>query len=110
MLNKKGVTLVELITAMIIIAIVAIVSLEFFYFCQKYFITPIKPKFTASNLATETMENLYWQVGSSLGDTSEPVPVALTGWDCLDDWEMTYDISEPTGNKGYKKIEVIIKK
>lgn len=115
MTNKKGFTFVEIIVAMIIIAIVAVSSLEFFYFCQKFFITPIKPKFMASNLARETMESLYWQLGSSLADTQEPEAVALPDWDpgfndYLGDWTMTYTVSTPAGNKGYKKIEVTIEK
>ena len=101
MINKKGTTLVELIMAMVIIAIVAVSALEFFNFCQKNFIIPVKPKLVASNFAREKMEEQYWQPGALLNDgTSATAP--------LSGWTMTSTIS--TNPAGYKKIDVTIKK
>ena len=72
--DRKGSTLVELVIAMVIIAIAVVVSLEFFVFCQKNFIINSTLKLRTSSLARETMEGL------NCGDpqvTTAPVEPAL---------------------------------
>lgn len=57
--DKKGVTLIETMIAIVIIAIAAVASLEFYALCQRNFITNAASKSIAANFARETMEDLY---------------------------------------------------
>ena len=99
-----GFTLVELIIAMVIIAIVSVCSLEFLRFCQKNFISNAESRFMAANYARETMEGLYWLPSSELVDvTASPVPLPVGSNLSA---TRTYTVSP---RNGYKVITVLIK-
>ncbi|OGX01435.1 MAG: hypothetical protein A3I73_02095 [Omnitrophica bacterium RIFCSPLOWO2_02_FULL_45_16] len=57
---KKGITLIETMVAIVVIAIVAVVSLQFYVFCQRSFITNAVSNSMAANFARETMEDYYF--------------------------------------------------
>jgi len=74
--NRKGVTLVELMITIVVIAIAVVGSLEFFKFCQKNFIINSTLKLMASDFARETMEDLYYRDPDDL-DLITPKDVSL---------------------------------
>src|SRR3989338_4627746 len=57
---KKGVTLIETMVAILVIAIAAVASLQFYAFCQRSFITNAVSNSMAANFARETMEDYYF--------------------------------------------------
>ena len=69
MKNIKGVTLVELIVGIVIIAVISVASLEFFQHCRR-FIVDSEIRLGAVNFARETMELRAWD--TEITDT--------TGW------------------------------
>ena len=62
-----------------IIAITSIVTLEFFIFCQKNFISPAKSKLMAANFARGEMERLTWESSSLLLGGTTPIPELKNG-------------------------------
>lgn len=58
--NKKGITLIETMVAIVVIAIAAVASLQFYAFCQRSFITNAVLNSMAANFARETMEDYYF--------------------------------------------------
>ena len=58
--SKKGVTLIETMAAILVIAIAAVASLQFYAFCQRSFITNAALNSMAANFARETMEDDYF--------------------------------------------------
>ena len=61
MKNIKGVTLIELISGIVIVAIISVASFEFFRHCQR-FIVDSEIRLGAVNFARETMEFHSWDV------------------------------------------------
>jgi prepilin-type N-terminal cleavage/methylation domain-containing protein len=59
MRNSKGFSLIEIITATVLIAIIAVASLEFYRYCYSNFIIQDKLKLEAVNYAMGAMEILY---------------------------------------------------
>lgn len=57
--NKKGTTFIELVLAMVMIAIAVVTTLDFYKYCQKSFITNSKLKMAAADFASETTEEVY---------------------------------------------------
>ena len=101
MKKTKGFTLVEVLIAIIVIAIIAVAAFEFFRYCQR-FILQAELKLMAVNLAREKMEELYW-------DSDPPEPPAVPEDIMLTtshSFERNYTIGDSTGN--YKIIDVTI--
>lgn len=115
-LKNRGTTIIELLVAMVIIAITTVASLEFFNFCQRNFVVSSRLKFVAANIARETMEETYWLSGASLSDTPTPPPNIDLPADCgLNTAAYYRDISTENALGGtdprynYKLVEVTIK-
>ena len=81
--KAKGFTLIDMIVGVVLIAIAAIGSLEFYYYCYKFFIARPKPTIEALNFAKESMEELYWIDSSSAALTlplqAPNLPLPTTG-------------------------------
>ena len=60
MRQKRAFTLIELITAVVIMAIAVVCSLEFYRYCHKNFLINSMLKLEAANFARETMEGIYF--------------------------------------------------
>ena len=61
MVNKNsGVTLIEIVTSIVLIAVAAIASFQFMTYCDKFAVS-VDKKIAAANFASETMERLYQQ-------------------------------------------------
>ena len=112
MKNIKGVTLVELVIGIVIIAIISVASLEFFRHCQR-FIVDSEIRLGAVNFARETMDLRSWNtnVGDPTGWLDEPLPLPTGGTfgRIRDDYSGTrqYRIQSDTGGTGdYKVIKV----
>jgi len=106
MFNKKGVTLAELMVAMVMIAITVVASMEFFRFCHKSFIVNSTLKLRAADLGRETMEGLYNDPGGTMGNHTVSMPPGVYG---IDGWNSSYNISqgtEPTQGSDYRVITV----
>jgi len=67
MKRKKGFTLIEAMVAMVLIAVVVVANFEFFRYSYRL-INYAELRIKASNLARETMEELYWN--PDLADTN----------------------------------------
>lgn len=63
----KGVTIVELIFGIIIIAIISVAAFEFFRYCRR-FIVESEIRLGAVNFARETMERHSWNIQHSWND------------------------------------------
>ncbi|MDO8536036.1 MAG: type II secretion system protein [Candidatus Omnitrophota bacterium] len=59
MTKRKGFTLLELIVAMVIIAIMAVGALEFYVYSLNRFIMKARLDLQATDFARETMEKMY---------------------------------------------------
>ncbi|MDP3791712.1 MAG: prepilin-type N-terminal cleavage/methylation domain-containing protein [Candidatus Omnitrophota bacterium] len=71
--KNRGFTLVELIVAMVIIAITAVGAFEFYVFSMKNFIMKARLTLMATDFATDKMEKLYYLALGDLppeGDTT----------------------------------------
>lgn len=105
--SKKGVTLIETMAAILVIAIAAVASLQFYAFCQRSFITNAASNSMAANFARETMEDYYF---SDYNDSDLNVgnynTVPITGSSLANNHNGTrsYTVTQPIGT-GYKLIE-----
>ncbi|MFA5142822.1 MAG: type II secretion system protein [Candidatus Omnitrophota bacterium] len=70
--RRAGVTLIELVIAVMIIAVAAIASFQFLVYCDK-FVSRATDRIVAANLARETMEMFYGRDYDSLGTGSGSV-------------------------------------
>lgn len=111
--NKIGSSLIEVILAMVIIAVAVVVTLDFYKHCQKNFILSSKLRMAAADFARETVEEMYWLDPSNpnLNTTTEAVSKALpsTG-DFAELYDRyagarTYTIAQET-DANYKVVEV----
>ena len=66
--KNRGVTLIELIVAMTVIAITVVVTLEFYRFCMRQFILNARFSLEATDFARETMEELYFSSAAGMSD------------------------------------------
>lgn len=111
MRKKSGVTLIEVIIAMVVIAIIAVGAFSFFEHCQR-FIVDSQLRLIAVNFVRETMEERYWELNPAetpdwAADT--PLPTG-TGFGSLlrDNYGGTrhYRVSADTGTgTSYRVIE-----
>lgn len=85
--NKKGLTLIEIILSIVLIAIVAITALGFLVYCGR-FAMRTGTRITASNFAREMMEDRYWNDYTTLvtGNVVDNLPGNRT---------RTYAVSNP---------------
>lgn len=104
--NKAGVSFIELMIATILIAIVAVVSIQFLVYCKRLMGRP-KTTFQAANLARSYMEPLYNidQSGVILQQAGNIADASLNN--------ATFNtiVSGPTQNKnfnGYSTVTVTI--
>lgn len=63
--RKSGMSLIEIMVGMILIAIIAITALGFSVYCNK-FAMQTDLRLDATNFARETMESKYWLTGLAL--------------------------------------------
>ncbi|MDO8536261.1 MAG: prepilin-type N-terminal cleavage/methylation domain-containing protein [Candidatus Omnitrophota bacterium] len=114
MFYRKGLTLTELLVAMVIIAIAAVGSLDFFRICQQYFIVNSTLKLRAANLCRGTMEGLYTDPGGDALIIGNNHPVTLpTDLYGVNGWGGSYDVSQGTDSgqgSNYKVITLTIRK
>jgi len=103
MKRKKGFTLVEVVIAMIMIAIIAVTGFEFLRHVQ-YFIIVAGEELVALNLAREKTEELYWD-----SDLKEMSPVTDDVSDYLPGGRRTYSVGNSAGGD-YKIISVSVTK
>jgi len=59
MRKLTGISLLEMIVAIVIMAILAIAAFSYFHYCHR-FIVDSQLRLKAVNLASETMELVYW--------------------------------------------------
>ena len=97
MRKRKGFTLVEIMVAMAVIIILAIVGLEFFRFCQSS-VTDVKFTTVALNRARQIMEYNYWD--------SNPISRVYGGIDGLPDTDQ--GAVGVVDNGDYKTITVLV--
>ena len=77
--RRAGVTLIELMVGIILIAIASVGGLRFFVYCNNYVIRT-DSRVAAVNFAMETMEKFYMVTSAGLGsdtDTANPPADAL---------------------------------
>jgi len=79
--KSRGFTLVEIIVAMMIIAISAIATLEFYRFCLKRFVGVSRLSLEATDFGRDNMEGLYFINSANLNDgtVAEPLPNSIPG-------------------------------
>lgn len=82
---KRGLTLIEIILSIVLIAIVAITALGFLVYCGR-FAVQAGTKITASNFARETMEDHYWDDTLVTESVQDNLPGNRT---------RTYSVSDP---------------
>lgn len=70
-----GLTLIEVIVSMVLVAITMVVTLQFFIFIQQNFVVKSRMKYDAANVAREQMEHDYWVDYSSLNATGIDTPI-----------------------------------
>ena len=99
MKKVKGFTLVEVITAMIVIAIIALAAFEFFVYCQR-FIVNADLRLMAVNSARARMENAYWDPNVS---SEGAVPITLVPGHV---WDRSLNVTAGQGD--YEVITVTI--
>lgn len=108
MSRKTGLTLIEVIVAIVIIAIGAVAALQFYVFCQKSFLTSAITRPMAANFGRETMEDLYLRDYSDTNlapnNYSVTMPVTPTYGR---NWTQTYTVTNSTSPEpDYKIITV----
>lgn len=80
MADKKGVTLIELVMAIVLIAIVSGVSMEFLGAYQRMALKNPK-RFTGTNFARQKMEALYMNaIGSWTAGSDTPTSGVTRSW------------------------------
>jgi prepilin-type N-terminal cleavage/methylation domain-containing protein len=81
--RSRGFSLVEIIVAMMIIGITAVVALEFYRLCLKRFVGAARLNLEASDYSRDKMESIYFVSPTNLGDTTftltETLPAAVPG-------------------------------
>ncbi|MDP2929211.1 MAG: prepilin-type N-terminal cleavage/methylation domain-containing protein [Candidatus Omnitrophota bacterium] len=75
--KSRGFALVEIIVAMLIFAITAIGTLDFYGWCVKRFIGNSRLSLEAVDFGRESMEGLYFRNSASLSDVAVTVPEPL---------------------------------
>jgi len=109
-MSKKtaGFTLIELILGVIIIAIAAVSSLEFYTYCHKFFILRSSLTSQALGFAKESMEGLYWSdpYDAALNTTpAPPLPAIPATGDFAFKGSRSYSV---TDKGSYKVLEVTV--
>ena len=110
-MSKKhaGFTLIDLILGIVIIAIAAVSSLEFYSYCHKFFILRSSITVRALGFAKESMEGLYWLDSSdaALNICNEtPLAMPATGDFAFKGGSRSYSVID----KGsYKVLEVTVR-
>jgi len=109
MKKTKGFTLIEILIAMVIIAITSIVTLEFYVFCQKNFIVKPQLRLMAVNFSRDSMEDYYFNSSLTAGASTPALPSTNTniGDPLLDNYGGTETITI-TNKTNYKIIETLI--
>ena len=64
--RKAGLTMIELMVGVLLVAIAAVVGLQFLIYCDTY-TTHAESRVAAVNLALETMEEFYMRDSATLG-------------------------------------------
>ena len=108
--RAKGFTMLDMMIGVILIAIVAVGSLEFYRYCHKCFIANSKFTIEALGFAKESMERLCW-LDSSDPAFSTPLPTlpstgAFGELGSRSGSSRTYAVSADKG--GYKVLEVTV--
>ncbi|MCX5666865.1 MAG: type II secretion system protein [Candidatus Omnitrophica bacterium] len=106
-MSKKnaGFTLIDLILGIVIIAIAAVSSLEFYRYCHKFFILRSSITVRALGFAKESIEGLCW-LDSSDASLNIPLP-SLPALPATGDFAFTGSRSYSVIDKGsYKVLEV----
>lgn len=109
--NKKGVTLIETMVAILVIAVAAVASLQFYAFCQRSFITNAALNSMAANFTRETMEDYYFSdyndPALNVGNYSVSLPASPLG---SHGGTRNYKVTNRTvtANIGYKLIETYV--
>lgn len=80
MKNKKGLSLVEIIIAMVVIATISVATFEYFWHCRR-FILNTDLRLMAVGFARETIEELYWDddLTETPGPVDDPLPAGVLG-------------------------------
>lgn len=107
--SKRGVTIIETMVAIVVIAIAAVASLEFYALCQRNFITNAALKSIAANFARETMEGYYLRDYNdpdlNVGTTPVPLPASPPSPLGSHGGTRNYTVTQKTG---YKLIETYV--
>lgn len=109
--RSGGFALVEVIVAMIIIAIIAVVTLEFYRVCIGRFVGNSRLSIEAVDFGREKMEELYFLSPSDLIDCTDigaPLPDSIPGVfpnELKDKHAGTRKYTITTKPEGYKVIE-----
>ena len=104
MRKDRGMTLIETLIAIVLIAIVAISGSAYFAFCKRSIINS-QSRLMEVNFARDTMERLYMQPSLAPGNNC---PDSLNAGDFKDSYGGTrsYNVSAPSG--GYQVITVTV--
>ena len=107
--KSRGFTLVEIVVAMMIVAISIVATLEFYRFCLKRFIGDSRLNLEATDFGRDKMEELYFVNSANLSDgtVTESLPDSIPGVfpnELKDDYGGAgqYTVTSKTG---YKVIE-----
>jgi len=109
-MSKKnaGFTLIELILGIVIIAIAAVSSLEFYSYCHKFFIMRSSLTSQALGFAKESMEGLYWldPYDAAMNTPLPSLPaIPVTGDFAFKGGSRSYSV---TDKGSYKVLEVTV--